>query len=180
MKELSNLKKREVFETFESIFRDNLLEIPNDTVRKLMHIRNVLVHEGDLNERDISILKLIVDIYKQCKEHPEKKKELIRQLSLYIDLFVQFRNRRIVDSEYNTEEYYKKTISELETKVKDLSSSLKESEKSNEQKDEIRKELEERKEQIRQITADKEELEKKLDAQENIKKKISINYKLKD
>lgn len=173
MKELSNLKKREVFETFESIFRDYLLEIPNDTVRKLVHIRNVLVHEGDLNERDISILELIVDIYKQCKEHPEKKEELSRQLFLYIDLFWQFRNRRIVDSEYNTEEYYKKTISELETKVKELSISLKESKESKEQKEEIKKELEERREQIRKITADKEELEKKLDAQENIKKKIT-------
>lgn len=173
MKELSNLKKKEVFETFESIFRDSLLEIPNDTVRKLVHIRNVLVREGNLNERDISILELIVDIYKQCKEHPEKKKELSRQLSLYIDLFGQFRNRRIVDSEYNTEEYYKKTISELETKVKELSISLKESKESKEQKEEIKKELEERREQIRKITADKEELEKKLDAQENIKKKIT-------
>lgn len=177
MKELSNLQKKEVFETFESIFRDNLLEIPNDTVRKLVHIRNVLVHEGNLNERDISILELIVYIYKQCKEHPEKKKELSRQLSLYIDLFGQFRNRRIVDSEYNTEEYYRKTISELETKVKELSISLKESKESKEQKEEIKKELEERREQIRQITADKEELEKKLDAQDNIKKKITDAFK---
>ena len=172
MKELSNLKKREVFETLESIFRDNLLEIPNDTVRKLVHIRNVLVHEGNLNERDISILELILHIYKQCKEHPEKKKELSRQLSLYIDLFWQFRNRRIVNSEYNTEEYYKKTILELETKVKELSTTLKESKKTNEQ-DMIKKELEETKEQIKQITTDKEELEKKLDAQNNIKKKIT-------
>ena len=173
MKELGKLKKWEVIETLESIFRDNLVEIPNDTRRKLVYIRNVLVHEGNLNERDISILESIVDIYKQCKEHPEKKKELGRQFSLYIDLFWKLRDRRIVNSEYNTEEYYKKTISELETKVKELSTSLNESKESKEQKEEIKKELEERREQIRQITADKDELEKKLDAQENIKKKIT-------
>ncbi len=173
MKELSNLKKREVFETIESILGDEMLVIPDDTIRKLMHIRNVLAHEDNLNERDTSILETIVDIYKQCKYHPEKKKELCSKLFMYVDLYWQFRKRRIVDSEYNTEEYYKKTISELEKKVKELSISLKESNESKEQKEEIKKELEERREQIRQITADKEELEKKLDAQENIKKKIT-------
>jgi ABC-type multidrug transport system fused ATPase/permease subunit len=179
MKELGNLKKLEVIETLESIIRTNMFDIStnNNMARKLELIRHMLVHGGNLNERDISILESIVDICKQCKDHPEKKKELSSTLFFYINLFWQFRNRRIVDSEYNTEEYYKKTISELETKVKELSTSLNESKESKEQKDEIKKELEERKEQIKQIKAEKEELEKKLDAQKNIKDKITDAFK---
>ena len=118
-------------------------------------------------------LHRIETLYKQYNAHPEDnegKKELIRRI---LFLYQRIRNNGMSDSEYNTEDYYKKTISELETKVKELSISLKESKESKEQKEEIKKELEERREQIRQITADKEELEKKLDAQENIKKKIT-------
>ena len=118
-------------------------------------------------------LHRIETLYKQYNAHPEDnegKKELIRRI---LFLYQRIRNNGMSDSEYNTEDYYKKTIEELENRIKDLNTTLKESKESNEKKNEIRKELEERKEQIRQITADKEELEKKLDAQENIKKKIT-------
>ena len=112
MKELGNLKKLEFIETLDSIIRDNMFDISTYNMdRKLLFLRNMLVHEVNLNERDISILESIVEIYKQCTDHPEKKKELRRQFLFYINLLWQIRNRRIVDSEYNTEDYYKKTIS---------------------------------------------------------------------
>jgi len=173
MKELDTLKKKwEVIEILASIVKDNKFNISRDRERKLMLIRNMLVHDyPNLNKQDISILESIIEIYKQCKEHPDNK-ELTSKLYIHIDFLGQSINRRIVEHEYNTEEYYKKTILELETKVKELSTTLKESKKTNEQ-DMIKKELEETKEQIKQITTDKEELEKKLDAQNNIKKKIT-------
>lgn len=119
----------------------------------------------------------IENLYKQYNAHPEDnegKTELIHRI---LFLYQRIRNNDMSDSEYNTEDYYKKTIEELENRIKDLNTTLKESKESNEKKNEIRKELEERREQIRQITADKEELEKKLDAQENIKKKITDAFK---
>ncbi len=123
-------------------------------------------------------LMKIKRLYEDYNAHPEND-DLKIHLRLEIsslDHYMRTRSNGMSDSEYNTEEYYKKTIAELETKVDKLSISLKESKESEEQKEEIKKELEERREQIRQITADKEELEKKLDAQENIKKKITYAF----
>lgn len=173
MIELDNQKKVEVIETLASIAKE--MDISPDMSIRLINIRDLLHDGANLNERDIYILGKIVNLYKQYKDHPD---ETILKIQLFraISSFGRNRSIRITDSEYNTEEYYKKTISELEKKVEELSISLQESNESKEQKEEIKKELEERREQIRQITADKEELEKKLDAQENIKKKITYAF----
>ena len=175
MKELENQDVLGFSKLLDQIAFDSNLSLSEKIKRRLFIIQSNLDRITDRITRDTfahAYLKIKM-AYKDYKAHPENenlKEELIR---LIILLSFRIMSNGMSDSDYNTEEYYKKTISELETKVDKLSTSLKESKESEEQKEEIKKELEERREQIRQITADKEELEKKLDAQENIKKKIT-------
>lgn len=172
MIEIDNQKKEEVIEILASIPKE--MGIPYDTSKKLKYIRNFLIHDdgANLNERDIHILESIVDFYKQWKDHPDKT--ILKNILLgAINSFEGNRSIRIADSEYNTEEYYKKTIEELMGKIANLNNKINEANQSKEQQKELKEELENTKEQIRQIKADKEELEKKLDAQKNIKNKIT-------
>ena len=171
MKELENQDVLGFYKLLEQIAFDSNLSLSEKIKRRLFIIQSNL----DRITRDTFAhaylrIKMAYEDYKAHPENENLKEQLIREIIL---LSLRIGGNGMSDSDYNTEEYYKKTISELENKVKELSISLKESKESKEQKEKIKKELEERREQIKQITADKEELEKKLDAQENIKKKIT-------
>lgn len=153
---------------------DSNLNLSESTTKIIISIQSML-NKITPSPIEFNYLHRIENYFQKYKAHTDE--EIYREVLIdNINRLYNFMRKRknfMSDSEYNTEEYYQKVMEEVGRRIKDLKTTLKESKESNEQKNEIRKELEERKEQIRQITADKEELEKKLDAQENIKKKIT-------
>ena len=161
-------------------FNEPNFDIPSATQKKLNIIRNILVHDtSTLSIQDYSTIESLVNLYKECNKHPEDE-NLRKQLISTIDYFfvaLYLRSYKNTSSEYNSESYYEKAITELNKTIDVLKKTLVEPNQSSEQTDEIKKELEERKEQIKQIKAEKEELEKKLDAQKNIKDKITDAFK---
>lgn len=149
------------------IANKSTFEIPEETLRTISRIREMLENNNvTLGTRESVILASIKNLYAACNNSDNE--EIRDELFSLIDALYRHVRRRFIlskkSSEYNTEDYYKKTIAELNEQINDLNNKL-ESRQSDEQKEKIKKELEERKEQIKLITADKEELEKKLDAQ---------------
>lgn len=101
-----------------------------------------------------------------------KRRQLYGSLNGLYELCKHINNDR-GDSDYNSKNYYENQISTLENKIVNLNQQLSESQQSQEQKEELTKELENTKEQLEQAKSNNEELKKALDAQENLKGKIS-------
>lgn len=166
------------YELFSTIAKETKFAIPNRTIKRIRSIQNRLLHvKTNLSSVYDHLLK-IENLYTQCTQNTGDE-SLKYALFLSIDELYEFWAEDVASSnssEYNTEDYYKKTISGLEKRIDDLNQKLDGTKQSDKQKEKIRKELEESKEQIEQIKAEKEELEKKIDAQDNIKKKISSAF----
>jgi hypothetical protein len=115
-----------------------------------------------------------------CGSDSKASSELKSLITFY--LLRLYRQCRHIDKEgdnsnYNSKNYFKNQISTFEKKITDLNQQLSESKQSQEQKEEITKDLEKTKEQLEQAKSNNAELEKRLDAQQNIKEKISNAFK---
>lgn len=125
-------------------------------------------------EQYLSRIKNRLELLESDPSDSKKKYLLIRAI---VNCYNYLINNRKDSSEYNTEDYYKNLISELQEKETRLKKELSESKQTNEENDELRKQLEIITEQKEQYEAEKDELKKRLNAQENLKDKISDAFK---
>lgn len=123
-----------------------------------------------------SQLNKAFEIFENCGSDSKASSEVKSLIRFY--LLRLYRRCRVIDkggsnSNYNSKNYYTNQISTLEQKITDLNQQLSESKQSQEQKEELTKDLEITKEQLEQAKSNNEELKKALDAQENLKGKVS-------
>ncbi len=128
--------------------------------------------------RTIERAKMMIDrleyYLKMSKETPEKGLYRRDFLTAVNDLYRTFQDEnspRIV--KYNTEGFYTKQIQELKEREEKLNVEIKHLKQNKKEQEEKEKELELVKELKRQSEEEKEELLKKLDAQNNLKDRIS-------
>ena len=124
----------------------------------------------------------LVDTYNDfVKSEKDSNDYKTKQYQLYVLIYHLYEISRQIhsdrgDSDYNSKDFYENQISTLEQKIIDLNQQLSESKRTKEQKEELTKDLEITKEQLEQAKSNNAELEKRLDAQQNIKEKISIAF----
>ena len=144
---------------------------------RLEYIHNFLISYEYLKFTDEELSRFF-DLIKKIEKYYEDN-EIANDISrrrisgLVYSVYRLCKSKKTDTVEYNTETYYQKNISELEEKITKLETKQSEAKQSDDQQEKIRQELEEKKEQLEQIKREKEELKKKLDAQENLKGKIS-------
>lgn len=106
-------------------------------------------------EQYLSRIKNRLELLESDPSDSKKKYLLIRAI---VNCYNYLINNRKDSSEYNTEDYYKNLISELQEKETRLKKELSESKQTNEENDELRKQLEIITEQKEQYEAEKDEL----------------------
>lgn len=144
--------------------------------KHLQSICDLLSSDNDFShcyyiiEEYLSKIKMRIESYENNPNDHEARRKLRGAI---INCYSYLLRNQIRSSEYNTENYYTNQISTLEQKITDLNQQLSESKQSQKQKEELTKDLEITKEQLEQAKSNNEELKKALDAQENLKGKIS-------
>lgn len=119
-------------------------------------------------------LETAFEDFKKCDKDSTdyEKTQLLNIIAVLYDISLHIDHDRD-DTDYNSKDYYENQISTLEKKIFDLNQQLSKSQQSQEQKEVLTKDLEITKEQLEQAKSNNEELKKALDAQENLKGKIS-------
>lgn len=131
--------------------------------------------------RNIEEFEYISQKIESCLEHISKSVNEKNEI-----IYLSFIRRHIyslirlcsTNNDNNSENYYTQQISRLQEKESALNKEIEDlKQKNTEEHQEKENELKDIKEQIKQYKIEKEELEKKLDAQNNIEKKISNAFK---
>lgn len=156
---------------------------PASLLRKIDYLCHAL-SSGKFYPKTIQSAELMLNDIKQSIVRIEnlnnkENTDNIRQDILFIRHFVLSLFHRCAEendsrlTDFNSESFYTNQIQELQTKEKSLRDVLSTLRSENNEYKEKEKELEKVKGQIKQIQAEKDELTKKLDAQNNIQNKIS-------
>lgn len=125
-------------------------------------------------QQDLQRIESLFEDYKNNSENFNQKDDMLSVINILYHRCRRYNQRRA--SEYNSEKYYKDLISELQEKESRLKKELSESQQTSEEIEELKKELEITKDQKEQYETEKEELKRRLDAQDNINKKITKTF----